>query len=225
MKDFTSLFRVFVCFAAVVGLGYALYARMREKDMPVRIEKAGSGGLNRRERASLAVFFGELIRSLAAEEKKPALFVAACADVYEDAGLTHFLDHVPGDEVQRANAAFFAAAAQANLIKKGRKEFSPEERYDVVGLGMAALMRSAGLLGLEMPAGGVRTFTSEAEWQEYVACYQKVAKVAGGSEAAVQSGLERRFAALPVPLRLAVIQSGWEPAETPLEAFGRGVQG
>ena len=213
MRDFAFLFKVFVCVVAVLGLGYALYARMREKDMLAQIERAGGGGLNRNELAALAAFFSELIRGLAEEEKKPSLFVAACADVYEDAGLTHFLDRVPGDEVQRANAAFFAAAAQANLSRKGRKEFSPEERCDFIGLGTAALMRSAGLLGLEMPAGGVRTFTSEAEWQEYVVCYQEVAKVAGGSEAAVQSGLERRFAALPVPLRLAVIQSGWEPAE------------
>lgn len=213
MKDFVFILTVFACIAAVLSLGCTLYARMREKDMLAQIERAGSGRLNQKELAALAAFFSELIRGLAEEAKKPSLFVTACADVYEDAGLTHFLDHLPGDEAQRANAAFFAAAAQANLSRKGRKDFSPEERCDFIGLGTAALMRSAGLLGLEMPTGGVRTFTSEAEWQEYVACYQEVAKVAGGSEAAVQSGLERRFAALPVPLRLAVIQSGWEPAE------------
>ncbi len=213
MRDFAFILTVFTCIAAMLSLGCTLYARMREKNMLAQIERAGSGRLNQKELAALAAFFSELIRGLAEEAKKPPLFVTACADVYEDAGLTHFLDRVPGDAVQRANAAFFAAAAQANLSRKGRKEFSLEERCDFIGLGTAALMRSAGLLGLETHAGGVRTFTSEAEWQEYVACYQEVAKVAGGSEAAVQSGLERRFAALPVPLRLAVIQSGWEPAE------------
>ena len=225
MEEVAFALRVFACVVGVISIGCTLFFRMKEKDMLSQIEKAGAGGLKRKELVALAGFFAELIRSLAEDAKKPSLLVAACADVYEDAGLAHFLDRLPGDEVQRANAAFFAVAAQANINGKGRKDFSPEERYDFIGLGTATLMRSAALLGLDAPAGGVRRLTSEAEWREYVACYKEVAKVAGGSEAAVQAGLERRFAALPVPIRLAVIQSGWEPIEAPLEAFEHGVQG